>query len=242
MTTAAEVTGLRTMQRFDLVAIPSEILDERRVGTGQIVEDIRILDGSKTDAGIAAAITFPLFFSSETMLTEFKGHVGKSALFFSGLQGNPEKGRANVKVTAVKGVFFWKPAPWSPLSSRGSDVVGESAQTGVEVVVALPDYTACPATLAACALLEKAESSSAMATQRCYIKLTTFSCRRLLHATPFSRTMAHVCFPALRCRILLAALGLLCETRPCLPSRGCRRMRKKSSCIVMLKVSCGIQC
>ena len=45
MTTVAEVTCLRTLQHFDLVAIPSDILDELKVATGQTVMDIRVCDG-----------------------------------------------------------------------------------------------------------------------------------------------------------------------------------------------------
>ena len=60
-TTIADILKLKQMQRFDLMAIPDTILAERRSGTGQIIADVRLTDGSKdprdkTDAPANATI------------------------------------------------------------------------------------------------------------------------------------------------------------------------------------------
>ena len=60
-TAIADILKLKQMQRFDLMAIPDTILAERRSGTGQIIADVRLTDGSKdprdkTDAPANATI------------------------------------------------------------------------------------------------------------------------------------------------------------------------------------------
>ena len=39
------------MQGFDLMAIPSTIIDQRVTGAGMIVADVRLVDGSKQPRG-----------------------------------------------------------------------------------------------------------------------------------------------------------------------------------------------
>ena len=43
----ADVLQLKQMQRFDLMAIPTEIIDVCTSGTGMRIADVRLVDGSK---------------------------------------------------------------------------------------------------------------------------------------------------------------------------------------------------
>ena len=45
-TTIADVLQLKQIQRFDLMAIPTEIIDERTSGTGMRIADVRLVDGT----------------------------------------------------------------------------------------------------------------------------------------------------------------------------------------------------
>ena len=46
--TVADILQLKHMQRFDLIAIPAPLIDERTSGTGMRIADVRLVDGSKT--------------------------------------------------------------------------------------------------------------------------------------------------------------------------------------------------
>ena len=45
-TTIAAILQLKDQQRFDLMAVPTAILDQRRSGAGQVIIDVRLADGS----------------------------------------------------------------------------------------------------------------------------------------------------------------------------------------------------
>ena len=45
--TIADVLQLKQMQRFDIMAIPAKIMDERRSGAGIQIADVRLVDGRK---------------------------------------------------------------------------------------------------------------------------------------------------------------------------------------------------
>jgi hypothetical protein len=45
--TIADILQLKQMQRFDLMAIPAAIIDERQSGAGMRIADVRLVDGSK---------------------------------------------------------------------------------------------------------------------------------------------------------------------------------------------------
>ena len=47
-TTIAAILQLKDQQRFDLMAVPAEILDQRRSAAGQIIVDVRLADGTKS--------------------------------------------------------------------------------------------------------------------------------------------------------------------------------------------------
>ena len=107
VTTIADILQLKQRQRFDLMAIPSEILDERRSGAGQNIADVRLVDGSRNPLSSAtepvnATLPLTLFFLSSADFQSFKEHVGRSPILFMCLSGNVEKGNP-VKVTTTKG-------------------------------------------------------------------------------------------------------------------------------------------
>ena len=45
--TIADILQVQQMQRFDLMAIVAKIFEERKSGTGMIIADVRLVDGSK---------------------------------------------------------------------------------------------------------------------------------------------------------------------------------------------------
>ena len=67
--TIADILQLKQMQRFDLMAIPAKIINERQSGTGMRIADVRLVDGSKkthSDSTEHAYASLPLtlFFKS----------------------------------------------------------------------------------------------------------------------------------------------------------------------------------
>ena len=81
------------MQRFDLMAIPSEIIKERTSGTGMRIADVRVVDGSKKIESIAtehayASLPLTLFFKNETELASFKSNIGQTPMLFMSLSCN----------------------------------------------------------------------------------------------------------------------------------------------------------
>ena len=101
--TIADVLQLMQMQRFDLMAIVAEILEERKAGTGMNIADVRLVDGSKdNDSNTTeyASLPLTLFFKDAAELTSFKQYVGKTPLLFMCLTGKSEKG--TVSVATVK--------------------------------------------------------------------------------------------------------------------------------------------
>ena len=166
-TTIADVLQLNKLQRFDLMAIPSSILDKRCSGAGQIIIDVRLVDGSKDPRSTAtepanATMPLTLFFKNNSEFESFEGHVGRSPILFMALSGNVADNK-EVKVTSIKNISWWQPS-----SGHKHDAMTAQAQTlcdtdaPVADVVSLPtfvpqeniDYTNVPATLTACSLLD----------------------------------------------------------------------------------------
>ena len=165
-TTIADILKLKQMQRFDLMAIPDTILAERRSGTGQIIADVRLTDGSKdprdkTDAPANATIPLTLFFKSNQEFAVFKEYIGCTPLLFMCLAGNLGIDK-NVNVTTLKDQSWWEKASGTKcdmLQSRSSVLCDASAARAdvAQLVTFQPmetaDYTGVPATLSACSLL-----------------------------------------------------------------------------------------
>ena len=65
--TIADVLQLKQMQRFDLMAIAADILDERKAGSGMHIADVRLVDGSKEDDSTTteyASLPLTVFFTN----------------------------------------------------------------------------------------------------------------------------------------------------------------------------------
>ena len=109
VTTIAAILQLKDQQRFDLMAVPTEILDQRRSGAGQIVIDVRLADGSThPDSQSCATMPLTIFLKSTVELDDFKQHVGCNPLLFMCLNG--QVGQQGVEVRTVKDHFFWRVA------------------------------------------------------------------------------------------------------------------------------------
>ena len=112
--TIADVLELKQMQRFDLMAIPAAIIDERKSGAGVRIADVRLVDGRKQDDSNTteyASLPLTLFFKDEKELTEFRHCVGKRPLLFMCLAGSCKDGQ--VSVTTIKNQSWWQLATGS---------------------------------------------------------------------------------------------------------------------------------
>ena len=183
VTTIADILTLKRQQRFDLMAIPAEILAERRSGAGQNIADVRLVDGSQDPRSNAtehvnAKLPLTLFFKSDAEFASFKGYVGRTPLLFMCLAGSVQE--QAVKVTTIKDMTWWEPAS----GTKSDSMAGQAgtlcnASTPSADVAQLPDfqpqeatnYADGPATLSVCSLLDlKANSATLLgdATEHLY--------------------------------------------------------------------------
>jgi len=165
-TTIADILTLKQMQRFDLMAIPVSILLERRSGAGQIIADVRLIDGSKDprdkgDAPANATIPVTLWFKSNEELAAFKVHIGRTPLLFMCLTGNLGKDK-KVNVATVKDQSWWEKASGTKCDKMEAQagMLCDASTACADVAQLVPfqptqaaDYTSMPATLSACSLL-----------------------------------------------------------------------------------------
>ena len=97
--TITDVLQLTQTQRFDLMAVVAKVLDERKAGTGMIIADVRLVDGSKDNDSTTteyAALPLTLFFKDAAELISFKQYVGKKPLLFMCLTGSKKGGKVSV--------------------------------------------------------------------------------------------------------------------------------------------------
>ena len=87
----ADVLQLKHVQRFDLMAVPKEILDERSTSTGKVVFDVRLVDGSKNANDEYSSLPLTVFLKQGSEAAEFKLSVGTEPRLFMCLQGSAEK-------------------------------------------------------------------------------------------------------------------------------------------------------
>ena len=111
--TIADVLQLQQTQRFDLMAIPAKILDERASRTGMRIADVRLVDGSKqthseTTEYAYASLPLTLFFKSGAELEAFKNNIGRTPMLFMALTGSRKQDR--VEVSSIKDQSWWQPA------------------------------------------------------------------------------------------------------------------------------------
>ena len=166
-TTIADILKLKQMQRFDLMAIPSSIIAERKSAiTGQNIADVRLTDGSKdprdrTDTPANATIPVTLFFKSNEQFATFKACVGCTPLLFMCLAGNLDIDK-KVNVATLKEHSWWEKASGTKCDKMkeqagvlcdASAARADVAQLATFQPMEAADYTGVPATLSACSLL-----------------------------------------------------------------------------------------
>jgi hypothetical protein len=153
------------MQRFDLLAIVTKILDERRPSVGSIIADVRLVDDSKDPRDTAtepanASIPITLFFTNEEQFSTFKESIGAKPLLFMCLSGDRGKD-GKVVVRTLKDLSWWEPGAGekhdhlmsiaSTLPDvRVSDVAGLHLFQGQDAA----DYANVTATLSACIFMD----------------------------------------------------------------------------------------
>ena len=164
--TIADILQLKQMQRFDLMAIPAAIIDERQSGAGMRIADVRLVDGSRHAGNTAteheyASLPLTLFFKSEAEFVSFKNNIGHTPVLFMSLSGNRKEGK--VQVTTVKDQTWWQPAAGTKcvaMAGDAAEICGDGAV--LADVSSLPvfqpqeaiDYTSPMATLTACRLVD----------------------------------------------------------------------------------------
>ena len=137
--TIADILQLQQMQRFDVMAIPAKVIDERTAGTGMRIADVRLVDGSKEDDLTAteheyASLPLTLFFAGEAELKSFKNNVGRTPMLFMSLSGNRKDGK--VQVSTVKNQTWWRSAAGTKSASmaeKAAEMCGERARFTDEV-------------------------------------------------------------------------------------------------------------
>ena len=110
-TAVADILGLKSQQRFHLMAAPTKVLSKRRAGCAQIVADIQIADGSALSpekVDVLATLPLTVLFKNEVDSDAVDAHVAKAPLLFMCLNGTVEAG--TVSVNTVKDYFFWQAA------------------------------------------------------------------------------------------------------------------------------------
>ena len=69
--TIADVLQLKQMQRFDLIAVPATILEERKASASMHIADVRLVDGSKQTDSTAdpcsVAVVFKILASRDVV-------------------------------------------------------------------------------------------------------------------------------------------------------------------------------
>ena len=165
--TIANVLELKQMQRFDLMAIPVQVLDKRRTGAGQLVADVRLVDGSTRPAVDGAevrnaALPLTIWFKGEGDFASFEARVGCKPVVFYCLAGSRDSKSGKVQVTTLKDLSWWEDgagAAYDTMTEIAPEVCGGKAP--LVDVASLPifelnesaDYISPPATYSACGVL-----------------------------------------------------------------------------------------
>ena len=162
LTTIAATLQLKHQQRFDLMAVPTTILEQRRSGAGQLIIDVRLADGSThPESDSCATMPLTIFFNSNAQFEDFRQHVGCNPLLFMCLHG--ELGQQGVGVRTIKDQFFWRVAAGARCDGMKAKDLAKAAAEHQKDVVVLPQFTppsiaaeylSIPATLSACSILD----------------------------------------------------------------------------------------
>ena len=158
------------MQRFDLMAIPAKIIDERSSGAGMRIADFRLVDGTKETPSTTteyASLPLTLFFKNEAELNAFKKYVGGTPMLFMSLSGSRKENR--VQVSTIKNQSWWQPAAGTKcatMAEQAANLCGEHADLKDVATLqafqptAAIDYTSPMATLTACRLIDPTSATS----------------------------------------------------------------------------------
>ena len=108
ITTIADILTLKKQQRFDLMAVPIEVMQKRRTGGSLVVADVRLADGS-VDAQATGTThkTMPitLFFKGDARFDTFERCISRTPLLFFHLNGYLKN--EAVEVATLKETSFW---------------------------------------------------------------------------------------------------------------------------------------
>ena len=161
-TTIADILLLKNQQRFDLMAVPTEVLSHRRTGAAQVVADVRLVDGSadprSQSAGqVLATIPLTLFFKNDAEFAAFQNYIGKTPLLFVCLNGNAKGGE--MQVTTLKEHSYWQEAAGQRRDEMAANTpfgnnVADVAVLPTFVATEATDYLSGTATLTACSVLD----------------------------------------------------------------------------------------
>ena len=141
--TITDVLQLTQTQRFDLMAVVAKVLDERKAGTGMIIADVRLVDGTKqNDSNTTeyASLPLTLVLKDEKELTEFRNCVGKTPLLFMCLAGSCKD--RQVSVSTIKAQSWWQVATGTKAVAMAEEAPKMcGADAALKDVAALKAYT-----------------------------------------------------------------------------------------------------
>ena len=170
--TLADILQLKQMQRFDLMAIPAKIIDERASSAGMRIVDVRLVDGSRQTQSNAtedayASLPLTLFFKNESDLNSFKNNIGRTPLLFMALSGSRKQDK--VQVITIKAESWWQPAAGSKcdaMTQEAARICDDGANlsdvaTLREFQGTAIDYISPMATLTACRLMDPTSATPA---------------------------------------------------------------------------------
>ena len=189
LTTIADILQLKQMQRFNLMATVSRILEMHKSGTGMVIADICLVYGSKNPVGSTTAETFAtmpltMLFHNDAEFNQFEHHIIKhKALVCMIIVGNIDA-RNTVTFTTFEGVVWWQVASGESSTTMmfQSTMLCSDATRAADVVSLVwfvpkgsNDYTEGSATLTACPMFGLQSKSCICNRRRCGTSLPTQS-------------------------------------------------------------------
>ena len=168
VTTIADILTLKKQQRFDVIAVPTEVMQKRSARGGLVVADVRLADGSVgLEAKEKTHKTMPLtlFFQNEASFSSFEPCVDRTPQLFVNLN-------AYVKNDAVEVATIRNTSCWTEATGQKSEDMKRQLPFGTNAVdvAVLPsftpaeatDYKDSPATLSACSIMDSRASCAAL--------------------------------------------------------------------------------
>ena len=166
VTTIADILTLKKQQRFDVIAVPTALMEKRSARGGLVVADVRLADGSvgpKTETN--KTMTLTLFFQTEASFSSFEKCADRTPLLFANLN-------AYVKNDAVEVATTKNPSCWTEATGQKSEDMKRQLLFGTNAadVAVLPsftpseatDYRDLPATVSACNIMDSRASCAAL--------------------------------------------------------------------------------